>query len=261
MNLTTITNIPSSNWKRVTTHSVSAVAGVALAISAVVAFSSSISGPTSVAPSREASVPALTREATYETIQDYAGREQTVLDTLSSPLQQASVADIDAERAALVTLQDQFMVGQMHPAVPQSVSSAASDAERAALVTLQEQFMVGQMHPTVPPEIAASVLSTELANYPAPVASAKTSDAHVLASTLGGEMATYDVGATPPVQRQASAADIDASVRSTEQALYGVPVEQRKAAETDISASVLSTELANFETPAAAEAFGVEVFD
>ena len=38
MNLTTITNVPSSNWKRLTTHSVSAAAGVALAISAVVAF-------------------------------------------------------------------------------------------------------------------------------------------------------------------------------------------------------------------------------
>jgi hypothetical protein len=43
MNLTTITNIPSSsNWKRVTTHSVSAAAGVALAISALAGLSGSL---------------------------------------------------------------------------------------------------------------------------------------------------------------------------------------------------------------------------
>jgi hypothetical protein len=189
MNLTTIGHIPSNNWKRVTTYSVSAAAGVALAISAVVAFGSSTSGPTSLAPSREASVLAVSREAPYETIQDYASREQAILGTLSNPLQlRASEADI-----------------------------------------------------------AASVLSTELANYMAPVASVKASDADVLSSALSGEMAAYDFGATQPVQRQASAADIDAGILSSEMATYDWTVAApRQVSQADIAASVLSTELATY---------------
>ena len=61
-------------------------------------------------------------------------------------------------------------------------------------------------------DIAASVLSTERANYLAPVTSAKVEDADVLASALSGEMATYVFGATQPVQRQVADADIAASV-------------------------------------------------
>jgi hypothetical protein len=111
MNLTTIGNIPSSNWKRVATHSVSAVAGVALAISAVVAFGWSTSGPTSVVPSRGASVLAVIHEATYETIQDYAAREQALLATYSMPSQAILIPAADAaEEAARSLIPDAQLV-------------------------------------------------------------------------------------------------------------------------------------------------------
>ena len=62
MNLTTIGEITNNNWKRVTTHSIAATAGVALALSAVVALGPSGSA-SNVAPGRQASAPPPWRSA------------------------------------------------------------------------------------------------------------------------------------------------------------------------------------------------------
>src|SRR5688572_10928557 len=112
MNLTNIGNIPNSHWKRVTIHSVSAVAGVALAISAVLALGPSTSGPTSAAPSREASVLAATREANYGTIQDYADREQAVLATYRVPAQHSIIPAADAAEEAARALIPEAQLGR-----------------------------------------------------------------------------------------------------------------------------------------------------
>jgi hypothetical protein len=81
MNLTGIPGQQTSNRKNLRNHSVSFAAGMTLAISAVVVLGSSTSGSAPVAPGREASVMVVTSEAPYETIEDYAAREQAVLAT------------------------------------------------------------------------------------------------------------------------------------------------------------------------------------
>jgi hypothetical protein len=75
----------SNRRKSLGYYAIASGTGVALAISAIVAVASSATGSTPVAPSREASVLTVGREAPYETIQEYAGREQAVIETLSSP--------------------------------------------------------------------------------------------------------------------------------------------------------------------------------
>jgi hypothetical protein len=82
-----MTNAIGNRRKSLHSYAIASGAVVALAISAVVAMGSSAPGSTSLAPRREAPVVAVGREASYETIQEYAGREQAVLESLSMPFQ------------------------------------------------------------------------------------------------------------------------------------------------------------------------------
>jgi hypothetical protein len=177
MNLTTITNIPSSNFKRLKGQYLATAAGMALVVSAVVA----------VGPAGTTAKPLDQDRTAAAAVTASLGAAESVILASVLSTERATFPGVDtvqvgeqvaAERGSLMTLQEQIMVGVL-PAqreaadddIAASVSSSgrAVAAERAALTTLQEQVLVGLMssgqRQVSDADIAASVLSTELASY------------------------------------------------------------------------------------------------
>jgi hypothetical protein len=238
MNLTTIANIPSSNWKRIKGQYFAAAAGIALAVSAALVSGVTSSGsvkPASVQPraATASTTPArpVTPHAFYIVADEQQGRE--LLETLNAYSQLAMEDGYNMPQTFSVVLAGP-QAEMLHGASPELMAAMAD--VRIIDLTQPGVFFAAPLQRVVSDaDIAAGVLSTELATYGVPVEPREV-------PVLGPEFWSYE--ASPAVAR-ASEADIAASVLSTELANYAVPTE-RVASEADIAAGVLSSELAHF---------------
>jgi hypothetical protein len=258
--LTTIGNIPSSNWKRIKGHYVAVAAGVALATSvAITGFGTSGSQPG--APARQASLPAVTRNAEvphqyFYVVSTEAERGALIHEGASNVVVAGSqehfalsgegAREMTATGVAFTVIDTTDALRAVAPA-----ANRALDADIAASVLSTElaNFPVATQRVASDSDIMASVISSELAAYGAPVAVATVnpygSEADIMASVLSTELANFPV----PAQRVASDSDILAGALSGELSLYApeaVQAQPRNVAAADLAASVLSTELAHF---------------
>jgi hypothetical protein len=160
MNLTTVGSIPGSNWKRVTTHSIAVVTGMALALSAVVAFGLRTPGQISVAQSSAASAVGVSQAATSDIMASVISSEDATYGLDAAPVAQRQ-ASMEAIMASVLSTE---LANFAAPAV----TAKAADADIAASVLRTENALYGvqiEQRKAAEAEIAASVLSTELANF------------------------------------------------------------------------------------------------
>ena len=139
MNLTTITNIPRSNWKRVATYSVSGIAGVALAVSPNAGLSGTLKSS-----DFDQTVSPLARTEALRQVSDAdiaASVLSTELANFSNvdPARQGTLAPaFSAEYAQYISLQEQVLVALNRAAFPLERASE----EYAQYISLQEQVLV-----------------------------------------------------------------------------------------------------------------------
>jgi hypothetical protein len=174
MNITTIGNIPSTNWKRIKGQTVFAVTGVALALSAIVGYNG-LTG--SVSRPDTANVAVTQRQASQADIDaGVLSSEMATYDWTVAAPRQASQADIMASVLSTELANFGAPVAPVQPA----------DVEHYGMG--QKPLLVSP--PASQADIMAGVLSTELANFAAP-AQRVAAEADITAGVLSSELANF----------------------------------------------------------------------
>jgi hypothetical protein len=228
MNLTTIANIPSSNFKRIKGQYIAAAAGMALVTSGLLGAApwqqnnTPVTNVNVVSHNAARAVPMqvyhiVATEAERDMLATEFGGNYVVKGSDREALlygdQSAAMTQAGVDFRIIDTTKPNF-------GVPTSTAQPTNLDINASVRSTEDAVygipvLQGKASDT---DIAASVLSTERANYVAPVSASRASDADIAASVLSAEMAAYDFTATRPAKRQALEADIMASVVSTEKA-------------------------------------------
>ena len=194
MNLTSIASIPNSqNWKRVRGQTIATAAGLALAVSAVIAFGPSGSTSNPATPVRQAAMPSVNRQAEAP---------QHFFIIAADAAQKAQLEAADSELRALDPGRSDITV----------LVAGSREAELLQTEGVRELTAYGA-------RFTLSDFSRPLQLAVAP----KAADSDIMASVLSTELATWESSSSlaDPMGRVALDAAIMASVISTERAAYG----------------------------------------